>query len=398
MSTGKYWDKAWSLVDGCTRVSEGCQNCWLKEMDKRFHPENLAKVEAKPERLEEPLHRRKTTIHAVWSDLFHKDVSDDFIDRAFAFMASASRHVFLILTKRPERMQQYITRVENSAPQAAKRYATALRDHFERYKKEFREGYSLPEPPTPQLRFIYDSAARQENRPTNPDGTTLYCGFSGGEYHWRQWPLSNVYLGVTAENQEQADKRIPILLQIPAAHRFVSIEPMLSAINIDQYLRCPVCGYTPYDVGLHMDHRLCKGPGPGLSWVVLGGETGHGARPMHPDWVRSVRDQCVSARVPFFFKSWGEWKPIARCYEERECPDQPGVIDGDWPLSEVADWENQAKEIIALEPSGDIPHWSHRDKYFVHYQPSPNAYWMVRAGKKKAGRLLDGREWNEVPW
>lgn len=329
--SGKYWDKAWSLVDGCTKVSPGCDHCWLKDMDKRFHPKNLEGVTPRYDRLEIPLRVKKPTIWAVWSDLFHEAVPTDFIEKAFGVMGQLPGHTFLVLTKRPER-------------------ALAM----------------MPD--------IID--ATQD----------LVFGFD------------NVYFGTTAENQEQADKRIPILLQIPAAHRFVSIEPMLSAINIDQYLRCPVCGYTPYDVGLHMDHRLCKGPGPGLSWVVLGGETGHGARPMHPDWVRSVRDQCVSARVPFFFKSWGEWKPIARCYEERECPDQPGVIDGDWPLSEVADWENQAKEIIALEPSGDIPHWSHRDKYFVHYQPSPNAYWMVRAGKKKAGRLLDGREWSEVPW
>lgn len=281
--SGKYWDKAWSLVENCTRVSEACDNCWLLAMNHRFHREGP--VTPRYDRLDTPLKVKKPTIWAVWSDLFHEDVLDEFILAALMAIGRTrgKGHIFLILTKRPERALAVVNKIIET-------------------------------------------------------GITIHEGCTG------RLP-SSVYLGVTAENQEQADKRIPILLQIPAAHRFVSIEPMLSAINIDQYLRCPVCGYTPYDVGLHMDHRLCKGPGPGLSWVVLGGETGHGARPVHPDWVRSVRDQCQAAGVPFWFKGWGTYEP------DRTMGYGKGVV-----------LEDGTK--------------------------------MMRGN----GRLLDGREWNEVPW
>ena len=107
----------------------------------------------------------------------------------------------------------------------------------------------------------------------------------------------NLWLGVTAENQQRADERIPILLEIPAAKRFVSVEPMLGPGDITKYIsrdyakcRCMICDDNPT-----------------LDWVICGGETGPKARPMHPNWVRSLSDQCQEAGTPFFFKSWGEW-------------------------------------------------------------------------------------------
>lgn len=106
-------------------------------------------------------------------------------------------------------------------------------------------------------------------------------------FDWR--PKDNVWIGVTAENQEQYNKRVFYLLKAPSAKRFVSIEPMLGPIDLYQM------------PGLFVNHKL--------DWVICGGETGHKARPMHPDWVRSVRDQCASANVPFFFKQWGTWQP-----------------------------------------------------------------------------------------
>lgn len=302
MSTGKYWDKAWSLVDGCTKVSPGCDHCWLKDMDKRFHPKNLEGVTPRYDRLEIPLRVKKPTIWAVWSDLFHEAVPTDFIEKAFGVMGQLPGHTFLVLTKRPER-------------------ALAM----------------MPD--------IID--ATQD----------LVFGFD------------NVCFGTTAENQEQADKRIPILLQIPAAHRFVSIEPMLSAIDLEL-------------------EKPDNGEPLGLDWVILGGETGHGARPVHPDWVRSVRDQCQAAGVPFWFKQWGEWGPYVdeakytHCGEETTARAQGYInLDGTtgycWIVDDDGTWSN----------------WTAQNG-----QPQEGCHVINRFGSKKAGRLLDGREWNEVPW
>jgi len=147
--------------------------------------------------------------------------------------------------------------------------------------------------------------------------------------------LSNVWLGVSVENQATADERIPLLLQTPAAVRFVSCEPLLGPIDIGQYL-----SYYPIlpDVDPGYD---------GISWTICGGESGPGARPMHPDWARSLRDQCQGAGTPFFFKQWGAYRPY----------------DG--------------------------------------HGPAPTRFndgmGMICIGKKAAGRLLDGREWNEMP-
>jgi protein gp37 len=147
----------------------------------------------------------------------------------------------------------------------------------------------------------------------------------------------NVWLGVTAENQARVDERIPILLQIPAAVRFVSIEPMLGPVNLKLF-----DDYDPIG-GLRTNIDM-------IHWVICGGETGPGARPMHPDWVRSLRDQCREACVPFFFKQWGEY--------------------------------------VESVPS---------DEESANYHLVTDDGTFYRVGKKSAGRLLDGLEWNEVP-
>lgn len=134
------------------------------------------------------------------------------------------------------------------------------------------------------------------------------------------WPLPNIWLGVTAENQEQADKRIPVLLQIPAAVRFVSLEPLLGDVRLDR----PPSGSEPLGSGIYPPWLI-----QGLDWVIAGGETGPGARPMHPDWVRSVRDQCQAAGVPFFFKGWGAHVPTRQCTTVlNRVPGRPITLDG----------------------------------------------------------------------
>jgi len=168
-----------------------------------------------------------------------------------------------------------------------------------------------------------------------------------------EWPYSHVWLGVTGENQQRLDERVGILLQIPATKHFVSIEPMLGPVNLH-------LGDTQTDVVWRRTHGGSY-QREFLDWIIVGGESGPGARPMHPDWVRSIRDQCQEANVPFFFKQWGEWKP----HSERLGggiffkPDSTFTCQGDY-------WDGSAAA-------------------------------MNRVGKKHAGRLLDGREWNERP-
>ena len=159
---------------------------------------------------------------------------------------------------------------------------------------------------------------------------------------FKHWPLPNVWLGVTAENRPMWYERVPILKQIEAAKRFVSCEPDLGPLG---------------EVDLI-----------GLDWIICGGETGPNARPMHPDWARSLRDQCQEAGVPFFFKQWGEWAPMGVLYAKGESR---------FVLNDGTSINNEQYA------TGEAP-----DKYPCR---------MVRVGKKAAGRSLDGREWNEMP-
>jgi protein gp37 len=162
-----------------------------------------------------------------------------------------------------------------------------------------------------------------------------------------------LWLGVTAENQARADERIPILLQIQAAVRFVSYEPGLGPVSLTDQA--------------WWDHRYTYDFIPGarrpLDWVICGGETGPGARPMHPDWVRSLKAQCQAAGVAFFFKGWGDWLP--------ECQ-----------------WNDEAE---VKKPHYSYP-WNRHEWDYLTGKP---VSWRV--GKKAAGRLLDGREWSEFP-
>ena len=166
--------------------------------------------------------------------------------------------------------------------------------------------------------------------------------------------MPDVWLGVTVENQAMADERIPILLATPAANRFISIEPMLGPIDFSQIPRPEQFHRQPYGWHNYWPKKL--------HWVIVGGESGPNARPMHPDWARSIRDQCQAASVPFFFKQWGEWCPRGQ----------------DAPLD---DWGNDEK---------------YPARMFAGTATHP-AKLMLRVGKKKAGRLLDGVEHSAFP-
>lgn len=368
MPTRIEWtDESWNPVTGCTPVSEGCANCYARRMAKRLQAmgtpgyENEFDVTLHPDRLGQPLRWKKPRMIFVCSmgDLFHEDVPDKFIDKIFAVMAFCREHTFQVLTKRPERMREYL-----SCPTYSNRVA----------------------------KIIFLNFAHQ-----------LICG--------QDWPsLPNVWLGTSASNRPELNENVKHLLQCPAAVRFVSIEPMLGPVDVSPYTgpySCLQCGYVGANPGI--EHCLnCEavinsdegcpecGPNAGyyelcpecgadswghatteegqvlLDWVIVGGETGPGARPMHPDWVRGVRDQCIAANVPFFFKQWGAWKRdlFGRVMDSHIvfAPDGTQLVLAD--LTDVGEL-NQARRLSDT--------------------------CMSRVGKKAAGRLLDGQEWNEMP-
>jgi protein gp37 len=179
-----------------------------------------------------------------------------------------------------------------------------------------------------------------------------------------RWPWPNVWLGATVENQEEAERRISALLAVPAAVHFLSCEPLLGMVDISKWLWGPdaPCAQCPKDADCECEWQTRRELGlPSIDWVICGGESGGQARPMHPVWARVLRDQCDAVDVPFLFKQWGEWLPF----------DDAVNVDGI-----------------------NVAHG--RTCGFGGEDPDGNPQ-MVRAGKKKAGRLLDGREWNDVP-
>jgi protein gp37 len=185
----------------------------------------------------------------------------------------------------------------------------------------------------------------------------------------------NVWIGTSVENQQTADERIPHLLSIPAHVRFLSCEPLLGPLDLTRYLSG---GYVSMQGGKLMPMNV---PLKDLHWVIAGGESGNGKdiRPMHPDWARSLRDQCVAAGVAFHFKQWGEWAPMV-------------------------------SNSVVFPEKGRTTDWNHRDYFFRDGTTIRGRFaWhtfnghasdyqqVIRFGKAKTGRLLDGRTWDELP-
>ncbi|GAB7387392.1 phage Gp37/Gp68 family protein [Bacillaceae bacterium] len=352
----EWCDATWNPVSGCSKVSEGCRNCYAERLSHRYKwtekpwsAQNAGEnVKLHPERLDQPLRwrrPRKIFVNSM-SDLFHEAVPFEFIDKVFAVMASANQHIFQILTKRPERMREYI---------------------LSRAEAKNREGIAA----WMGTGFVYPAQVGNERRASE-----------------MPWPLSNVWLGVSVENQKAADERIPLLLETPAAVRFLSCEPLLGPVD----LRCVTV--AKWNEGgefldsLTGEHWLRDGfekeldHFPKISWCIVGGESGPGSRPMHPDWVRSIRDQCQAAGVPFFFKQRGEytWDNFDPYYGY-------GEDSGKWD------------EYICLNGERGFCKINDPDGVWINWTGSPDetAVLIRRIGKKKAGRLLDGREWNELP-
>ena len=324
----EWTDTTWNVVTGCSVVSPGCTNCYAMRMagtrlkttkaysgltqDTKAGPVWTGEVRLLEERLTQPLKWRKPRMVFVNSmgDLFHEGVADEWIDYIFAVMALSPQHIFQVLTKRPERMRTYVSR-DRGGREISERLAEFYVDH-------------------PQI------ASRWP--------LTIERAVAAAH-----WPLPNVWLGTSVEDQARADERIPHLLDTPAAVRFLSCEPLLGLIDLREI--------STAGVGAAAGNKMSDC----LHWVICGGESGPNARPMHPNWARSLRDQCQAAEVAFFFKQWGGWVS-----------------------------QNQAPDNIHL---GDFPSDTFEQRPMIYSADTA----IYRVGKKRAGRLLDGREWNQYP-
>ena len=270
----EWTDATWNFVYGCNEVSPGCDNCYARTFTERWrgvkgHPfENGFDIRLAPDRLNLP-HKwaePKMIFTNSLSDLFHREIPFEFVARGFDVMLATPRHTYQVLTKRPERMAEFV-----------KRYLLS---------KGLQQ---LPE---------------------------------------------NIWLGTSVESQKFT-YRAEVLKSIACHTRFLSMEPLLGPVE-DLILK-------------------------DIHWVIVGGESGHGARYMHPDWARSIRDQCHGAGVDFFFNQWGQW-----------LPDDQVVHIKDNPAWLHKNWENSMLDI-------------------------GRGVWALPIGKTAAGRLLDGREYNEMP-
>lgn len=256
----------WNPVTGCTKISAGCQNCYASRMATRlagrygYPNEEPFRLTVHPERLVEPFRWKKprTVFVVSMGDLFHSDVPCDFIEAVFGVMSMLGRHTFVVLTKRPENAAEFFRKRTLLDCQSSAVFAA--------------------DPSRKELAHKTDLAA------INGDGRN-------------RWPLPNVWIGTSAENQEQADKRIPHLLECPAALRFVSAEPLLGNVDLSPWLEIA----RDRESG-----RIVRsGWRPEIDWVIVGGESGPHARPCDVTWIRLIAKQCRDAGVPPFVKQLG---------------------------------------------------------------------------------------------
>jgi protein gp37 len=332
----EWTDSTWNPWEGCTKVGPGCDHCYAEVRNSRFaggqsinwgagaprrrtsesNWNNPLRWNAEADAFFAEHGRRQRVFCASLADVFDNEVSNKWRRDLFKLIEATPNLDWLILTKR-------IGNVRHMAP--------------------------LP----------WIGGPMQHG----PDPTNIHGG----------WP-ANVWIGATICNQEEADRDIPKLLQVPAAVRFLSMEPLLGSVDLSHWLdperecNCMV----PYEEGAGVHSPACKCVAQSeLSWVIVGGESGHHARPMHPDWVRDLRDQCAAAGTPFLFKQWGEWTPGVNI--ERHA----GIV-------KTASWFNREWSFSEEDLADDDGH--------IDNEPD-----LYRVGKKAAGRQLDGRTHDEFP-
>lgn len=308
----------------CEHVHGGCDNCYSEtgNLSGRFMGTKLPYKPGHRKDVTIELHEQVLLMPLKWrtprtifvesmSDLYGPWVKDEWLDKIKAVQALTPQHTYIELTKRPERMRDYNVARSTRGVE------------------------------TDRLAICMIGLLEHTQTPSLPVAVTD---------HNQNWPLplKNVWGLVSCSTQEDADKFIPILLNTPLAIRGVSAEPLLGPMNLENYL----------------PHRLEPPTWPKLSWIIIGGESGRNARPMHPDWVRSIKAQCETAGAAMFFKQWGEWAPHT---------------------GSAAAWPSSSNPVACTN-------------YHNFYDANSKIERQVfRIGKTKAGRLLDGAEHNGFP-
>lgn len=361
----EWTDATWNPITGCSIKSPGCINCYAQTLagtrlrnipsrkgltdETKNGPVFNGKLSFNEGWLDQPLRwkRPRRIFVCAHGDLFHENAPDEWIDKVFAVMALSPQHQFQVLTKRADRMRKYFCGPYPGGNGVASRIAEQSYN-FAPLRTD------LPLPPV-----IIDAPVG----PMQSNGEPEF----GFRRFIKTWPLPNVWLGVSTERQQEADERIPDLLKTPAAKRFISAEPLIGPIDLASLrdipgeLRNCLDGTWRRDDELRA--RVYERGHPHLDWVIVGGESGRNARPMHPAWASALRDQCKAAGVPFFFKQQGTWgEPIAND-EHRHLVN----LDGSHGL-----WESD-------------------------FAGKSGCVVMSNVGKKAAGRLLDGFEHSEFP-
>ncbi len=345
----EWCDKVWNPISGCTSASRGCLECYARKMSKRlagrygYPADEPFRPVTHPNKLADPLGWKKPAIIFVNSmgDLFHKEISREYIATVFGIMAASPQHFFIVLTKRAERMRAWFEWLKTHTT-----YTTELGGCLHYAQKEC--DHKILSWPGPILA--------------------------------QPWPLPNVGLGVSVcENKDR--HMIDDLLQTPASCRIISAEPLLGALNLEPYLiSCEGCDNDGSAAIMPHSHNLCdiactkttdQNGYPlyaGIDWLICGGESGTGTyvRPCHPDWLRRLRDDASSTDTPYFFKQWGTYAAIDKPHEQ----DNPAGC---------------AKNERILNLAGG--HGFHGEE----------VYRVRKVGKKKSGRLLDGRTHDEFP-
>jgi len=335
----EYLDYTWNpIAMRCTPVSEGCAHCWHLRMADRLagNPKICSQyrnaysggnfvLNTDEVRAPMKLQQRQRIGVQFMGDLFHEHILEEWLWEIFATMAETPQHTYIIITKRPERMCKTLN--------------------------------------NPWFWACVEGTCQKRHHDRTGEDPSMWLAVHG--------PLPNVIGMVTAETQEWADIRIPWLLKTDLACRGLSIEPMLGPVSF-RWAKWHTYSREPGVINGHLDGMM------GLSWVILGGESGHGARPMHPDWVRSVRDQCQTAGVPFFFKQWGEWAPTKEGQYNSFLYPHQGYMS------------HEGSEARLPSPGNG----------YCYSSPDlikRGCAHVTKIGKKAAGRLLDGREWLEIP-
>lgn len=343
----QWTDRVWNPVRGCSMVSAGCENCYAMRQAHRFSGQGQPYANLTEVGPHGPRWNGKVTLHPELLDLplrwrkpsriFVNSMSDLFHeDVPDSFIDS----VFAVMSVTPRHTYQILTKRP---------------ERMRAYIRQQRHGYIWAQ-------------AYKINGIQPPSGRVP-----------PPFPYPNVHLIVSCEDQKTADERIPILIDTPAAVRGVSLEPLIGPVDLSS-------------IGGKKEPRR-------LDWVIVGGESGPNARPMHPDWVRSIRDQCHAAGTAFFFKQWGAWKPICEMYNKessalyksnkkaRQHEDQD-VID------ELYGKHCTVKSRAVRFDGEAFPSHSGKGYELINGHPGMLCF---KVGTKKAGRTLDGQEYNEFP-